>query len=61
MTQEPVRTKTYAFSLYPDDAAVVETLAVEQFRYNTSEALRFILRDFRERYDAEPLSAPQAA
>lgn len=61
MTQEPVRTKTYAFSLYPDDAAVVETLASEQFRYNTSEALRFILRDFRERYDAKPLSAPQTA
>lgn len=54
-----VKTKTYAFSLYPDDMSVVETLAADSFRYNISEAMRHVIRDYRERHDADAqLDAP---
>jgi len=34
-------------------------VAAEQFRYNTSEAVRHIVRDYRERHDADAsLDAP---
>ena len=61
MTKEPpvesVKVKTYSFTLYPDDAATIADLAAEQFRYNTSEALRYILNDYRQRQPAEQVSA----
>lgn len=45
---QPEKSRTCAYSLYPEDIAVVEALAAEQFRYNTSEAARHIIRFYRE-------------
>ena len=61
MTQEPDKTKTYAFSLYPDDAAVITSVAAEKFRYNTSEAIRHIVREYRDRHTTAEISEAQAA
>lgn len=62
MTQEQdkAKTKTYAYSLYPDDAAVVETVAAERFRYNTSEAMRHIIREYLDRHEQEAMSETPA-
>jgi len=58
MTQESpvesVKVKTYSFTLYPTDVALITNLAAEQFRYNTSEALRYILSTYRAAQAAAP-------